>query len=48
MMMLVVYITVEENDHVDLFTKHIAHSVLGFHWITHQKVLCVKALLTSK
>lgn len=34
--------TGEENGFVNLFTERVGHSVLGFHCIIHQQVLCAK------
>lgn len=32
----------QENGFINLFTKHIGHSILGFHCIIHQQALCAK------
>ena len=34
--------TRKKNGFINLFTQHVGHSILSFHWIIHQQVLCAK------
>ena len=39
--------TGKENGFINLFTQHVGHSILSFHCIIHQQVLCAKTAFKS-